>query len=222
MSLLTELTKCIKNDLFIKFYHLRNCSLRNRLYCNSKKLKDKQFIGNFKNCVLISNTKDIFENLAIEDWLYRYQNFDNNQLLLLWFNRPSVVIGRHQNTWREINLEQCSKSNISIARRNSGGGTVYHDLNNLNICFFASKRSYDRKSNLKFIQETIKKNFQINLNINCKEDLILDKTNEKVSGTASKLAHNKSYHHCTLLIDSNLTDLSKFIRKKSVKIKIKI
>lgn len=171
-------------------------------------------IGDFNNCVLVSSSKNIFENLAIEDWLYRHQNFDNNQLLLLWRNAPCVVIGRHQNPWQEINIAQCTKSGVSVARRNSGGGTVYHDLNNLNICFFASKRAYNRKQNLELIRNTIQASFQIDLNINTKEDLILDQ--KKVSGTASKLAYNKSYHHCTLLVSSDLNNLSKFIRKGSV------
>lgn len=171
-------------------------------------------IGDFNNCVLVSNSTNIFENLAIEDWLYRHQNFDHNQLLLLWRNTPCVVIGRHQNPWQEVNLASCSAADVSVARRNSGGGTVYHDLNNLNICFFASKRAYNRKQNLELIRQTIQTNFQIDLNINAKEDLILGE--EKVSGTASKLAYNKSYHHCTLLVDSDLNDLSRFIRKRSV------
>lgn len=178
-----------------------------------KKLIEKP-IGDFDNCVIVSRSRNIFENLAIEDWLYRHQNFDNTQLLLLWRNAPCVVIGRHQNPWQEIQLAQCRLSNVAVARRNSGGGTVYHDLNNLNICFFASKRAYNRKQNLELIRHTIRKHFQIDLNINPKEDLLLDE--KKVSGTASKLAYNKSYHHCTLLVRSDLNNLSKFIRKGSV------
>ena len=219
--------------LFSRNYHLKNqksaektnsdhrstghyhSSSISRPFSSSEK---KQIHGNFRNCILVSQSKNIFENLAIEDWLYRYQNFDDDdsKLLLIWYNTPSIVIGRHQNPWQEINLDQCIRSNVALARRNSGGGTVYHDLNNLNICFFTNKKSYNRKRNLELIQRTIKTSFQIDLTINGKEDLVLDKTNEKVSGTASKLAYNKSYHHCTLLIDSDLNDLSKFIRKRSV------
>lgn len=182
----------------------------------SSKSKENKIQGNFRNCVLVSKSNDIFENLAIEDWLYKYQDFENNELLLIWYNRPSIVIGRHQNPWQEVNLDKCLKSNVSLARRNSGGGTVFHDEKNLNICFFTSKKAYNRRRNLEYVQSTVKTSFGIDLKINAKEDLVLDRTGEKVSGTASKLAYNKSYHHCTLLIDTNLNDLSKFIRKKSV------
>lgn len=213
-----NLTKCINRILYhkIKNHHQ---FLFNKYFSS----KDNQKIkSNFKNCILISKSNSIFENLAIEDFLYRYQDFNNdNHLLLIWFNRPSIVIGRHQNPWQEIKLKECLQSNIDIARRNSGGGTVYHDLNNLNISFFTNKLKYNRKKNLEFIKNTIKSDFKINLNINKKEDLIFDKTEEKVSGTASKLAFDKSYHHCTLLIDSNLTELSKYIRKGSVNFYLK-
>lgn len=78
-----------------------------------------------------------------------------------------------------MNLDECRRSDVNLARRNSGGGTVYHDLNNLNICFFTNKKNYNRKRNLEFIRDAIKNDFQINLNINKKEDLVLD-TGEKV------------------------------------------
>lgn len=78
--------------------------------------------------VYISSSNDIFYNLALEDWLYQNYDFKDESLLLLWSNTPCVVIGRHQNPWTEVNIKQLIQNNIQLSRRNSGGGTVYHDL----------------------------------------------------------------------------------------------
>ena len=43
-------------------------------------------------------------------------------------NTPSVVIGRHQNPWLEVDVEYAKAKKLNLVRRFSGGGAVYHDL----------------------------------------------------------------------------------------------
>lgn len=50
-----------------------------------------------KKSVFVSQSHDIFTNLALEDWLYRNFDFSKHHVLMLWSNDPCVVIGRHQN-----------------------------------------------------------------------------------------------------------------------------
>lgn len=71
--------------------------------------------------VFISQSNDIFTNLAIEDWLYKNSVFSNHHILLIWRNAPCVVVGRHQNPWLESNMRFLSETGVDIARRNSGG-----------------------------------------------------------------------------------------------------
>jgi len=78
--------------------------------------------------VYFSSSQNIFENLALEDYLYQNENFEGQSLLLLWINSPSVVIGRHQNPWVEVNLNELMQKNVAFSRINSGGGAVYHDI----------------------------------------------------------------------------------------------
>ena len=71
-----------------------------------------------KKSVFISQSNDIFTNLALEDWFYRNFDFTNHHVLMLWANDPCVVIGRHQNPFDEANVSNLQKAGIALARRN--------------------------------------------------------------------------------------------------------
>lgn len=168
--------------------------------------------------ILVSTSNDILDNLCLEEWFNRHYDFSqsNEFLLILWHNHPAVVVGRHQNIWSEVSVDYCRTSGIDIVRRNSGGGTVYHDLENLNLSFLTSKKQYDRKRNLNLLGQVLQRRFGIATEISPREDLIISGTGEKVSGTASKLTFNNSYHHCTLLVDVNRSALRSSLRKEAI------
>jgi len=123
--------------------------------------------------VWVSKSQDIFHNLALEDWIYRNMNFTNHHLLLLWKNLPCVVIGRHQNPWRECNVKTMKACNVRLARRNSGGGTVYHDLGNVNCTFFTSREDYNRKNNLLLICSALKRKWSVDAEVTCRDDILV-------------------------------------------------
>ncbi|RCN34467.1 WD domain, G-beta repeat protein [Ancylostoma caninum] len=78
--------------------------------------------------IYVSLSTCIFKNLAFEEYLLRHHDLENEgDALLLWSNKPAVVIGRHQNPWLEANIPFLREYGIDLARRHSGGGTVYHD-----------------------------------------------------------------------------------------------
>lgn len=122
--------------------------------------------------VMISRSTDVFENLALEHWHYKHSDFTNKPMLLLWINKNCVVIGRHQNPWLEVNFDP--ENDVQIARRNSGGGTVYHDSGNLNMTFFTHRDVYNRKNNLELIVETLKSEWNIVTEINKREDIVVE------------------------------------------------
>ncbi|XP_055947999.1 lipoyltransferase 1, mitochondrial-like [Argiope bruennichi] len=167
------------------------------------------------NSIIISQSYDIFQNLALENWLYTSCDFStsNISVLLMWFNEPSVVIGRHQNPWIECAVKFCETNGINIARRNSGGGTVYHDLGNLNLSFLTSRKDYNRKRNLELVCNSINKRWCINLNISKRHDILYN-DQYKVSGTASKLGRKNAYHHCTVLVDVDEAKLHQALHRK--------
>ncbi|XP_039282240.1 lipoyltransferase 1, mitochondrial isoform X2 [Nilaparvata lugens] len=168
--------------------------------------------------VYISQSKDIFTNLALEDWMYKNFDFSKQHILLLWKNDPCVVIGRNQNPWLEANLDALSRDGVEVARRSSGGGTVYHDNGNLNLTFFTPREHYNRRRNLDLVSNALKREWAINAEINQREDMVVDGV-YKISGTASKLGRPNAYHHCTLLVDVNQSNLREALRNKDDEIK---
>ncbi|KAF5290097.1 hypothetical protein FQA39_LY14878 [Lamprigera yunnana] len=167
--------------------------------------------------VYVSQSNDIFTNLAFEDWLYTNREFDDHNILMLWSNDPCVVIGRYQNPWLEANIPFMASTGVQLARRKSGGGTVYQDRGNLNLTFFTSKKQYNRRHNLEFITRAVYKNYGVQININKRDDLTL--RGFKISGTAAKLGRLNAYHHCTLLVDANKVNLRQTLQKNDLNIK---
>ncbi|MHA1368832.1 MAG: lipoate--protein ligase family protein [Promethearchaeota archaeon] len=137
-----------------------------------------------------------------------------------WRNSPSVIVGRNQSISKEVNVTYCLAKNIVIARRITGGGTVYHDAGNYNFSFFVSKSFFTKKTNIHSVQET--NLFFSEIIVRSLEALkyrgleIKDFTSifwngRKVSGAAAYHSGKMILHHATLLVHSNLKNLESAI-----------
>ena len=132
---------------------LRGC----RTFSQSARSTSTSISSSDGGLVLQSRSTDVYQNLALEDWIEANVDLQQRSVLLLWRNQPAVVIGRHQNPWSECNLPAMRRAGIPLARRRSGGGTVFHDLGNLNLTFFTSKKAYDRQRNLRVVTDTLRR-----------------------------------------------------------------
>jgi len=127
--------------------------------------------------VLVSTCRDVYANLAFEDWIYQNGNVADDQkfnLMFLWRNDPCVVVGRHQNVWVECDVNGALSDNINVVRRRSGGGTVYHDSGNLNITFFTSRKGYDRKQNLAMIAGALREQCNLHVAVSKRDDILIN------------------------------------------------
>lgn len=162
--------------------------------------------------VFQSQSTDIHQNLALEDWIESNVDLTNRRMFLIWRSRAAVVIGRHQNPWAECNQEAMRRAGIPLARRRSGGGTVYHDSGNLNLTFFSCRKLYDRQRNLKVVTDALRR-ARPELDVKATErlDIVLN-GKYKISGSASRLSRGASYHHCTLLHSADGSALRSVLR----------
>jgi len=154
-------------------------------------------------CILSPYTNPYF-NLASEE--YFLKNFQED-LFLLYRNTPSIVVGKHQNTLAEINLPFVQEHEILVARRISGGGTVFHDLGNINFAFFTSGKEgelVDYKRATLPILEALK-DMGLEVRLGKRNELLLKGL--KISGTASHVFKQRVLHHGTLLFSSEMEKL---------------
>lgn len=158
---------------------------------------------------------DPFINLATENEIL--ENISENTLHLLFYrNGASVVMGRFQNPYIECDLDKMAKDNIKLVRRQSGGGCVYHDLNNLNYSIIAPRYFHSKDFNHERIIEGLK-DFSINAISTKRVDLFTedkDKVLKKFSGSAFKEKRETAFHHGTFLIDSDLNLLNEYLNPK--------
>jgi len=154
---------------------------------------------------LFSNSTDPKFNLATEEFLLKNIKED---VFFLYVNSPSIVVGKHQNTLAEINLKYVNATQISVHRRLSGGGTVYHDEGNLNFCFILNGEKGKLVDFAKHTQPIINALNQLNIaaKLGKRHDILID--GKKVSGNASHVYKNRVMHHGTLLFDSKLDILN--------------
>ena len=140
----------------------------------------------------------------------------NEEMLVLYVNRQAVVIGKHQNPWIEVNLPELDRRSITLARRISGGGTVFHDPGNLNFSFLGPKKDFDRRENLAFVCKTLA-GLGVSASISDKFDLFVG--DRKISGNAFCYRRDSVLHHGTLLIDADLDALGGLLAPPELAVK---
>lgn len=144
---------------------------------------------------------DAYFNLAAEEYLLKDFSED---IFMLWQDEPSVIVGKYQNVFAEINLDYVEKNNIKVVRRFSGGGTVFHDMGNLNLTFIERNNnvSFDR-----FTERIISMLSKLGVHAETDARRAINIEGLKVSGSAQCVHRDRVMYHATLLFSSNLDSL---------------
>lgn len=171
--------------------------------------------------VFLSDSLNPHLNLATEEWIFH--NLDPaQQILFLWRNEETVVIGRNQNPWSECNLAQMKADNVHLARRTTGGGAVFHDLGNTNFTFLSPREAYKRENNIEVIFKALKQ-FGIQGEASGRNDLLIPFPDgpRKFSGSAYREKKDRAFHHGTLLLHADLTRLAQYLTPNPKKLQAK-
>lgn len=171
--------------------------------------------------LLQSPSSDPFFNVALEDYLVR--NFDKGDeiLLLLYENSDCVMLGKNQSIYKEVNFDFLRKENFTVARRISGGGTVYHGSGNL--CFaFITKFTEKKINNYQFFNFPILKalnDANIPAHFNQRNDIVCN--GYKISGNAQFTNRKNIISHGTLLFNADLQLLNGALKKNIFSVEAK-
>lgn len=160
-----------------------------------------------------------YYNFALEEYLLKEAPED--EYVFFYIHKPSIIVGKFQNTIEEINKEFVDEKNIVVARRLSGGGAVYHDSGNLNFSFVHKAGKEDVNNFKKFTKPVIDalKELGVQAELSGRNDILVDE--KKVSGNAQCFKNGRILHHGTLLYNADMSNLSKSLKVKDLKIKSK-
>ena len=160
-------------------------------------------------------TTDPYLNLAIEEHLF---NTADDDIFMLWQNEPTVVIGKNQNAYAEVDLAYAKENGIHVCRRITGGGTVYHDLGNVNYTFITSKEKAEALDYEYFTKPIIDALAALGLHaeLSGRNDLLCE--GKKFSGNAQHTSNGKILHHGTLLFDTDAEVMSAVLKTDKEKL----
>lgn len=159
-------------------------------------------------------------NLAIEE--YALKNLDiNESYLLFYINKPSIIIGKNQNTIEEVNQDYVEQNEITVVRRLSGGGAVYHDLGNLNFSFITKDDGESFHNFKKFTEPVVKAlgKLGVQAELSGRNDIMAE--GKKISGNAMFATKGRMFSHGTLLFNSEMDHIVSALKVKKDKIESK-
>lgn len=160
---------------------------------------------------LVNESTDPYFNMAFDEWCL--ENIDLDEpVFYLWKNRPSVIIGLNQNASQEVNLEYLRQNGIKLARRVTGGGAVYHDLQNLNYSIIG------RDACPEIFAEALRK-LGIDAELTGRNDIFVG--GKKVSGYAKRIWKDRVLIHGTLMYDVDIDVLTKALTTPVSKLAMK-
>ncbi len=153
-------------------------------------------------------------NIASEEYILAHFTED---VFLLYVNAPSIIVGRHQNTLAEINQDYVRERSIPVVRRLTGGGTVFHDLGNLNFSFIMKRGGDENRGFAKYTAPVLAALRELGV------DAVLEGRNDltigglKFSGNARAVHRDKIQQHGTILFSSRIEDLTQALKVHPLK-----
>ena len=166
----------------------------------------------------INTSFDPAFNLALEELLFK--EFPE-ELFMLWRNRSSVIVGKNQNTLAEVDHQFAEANNISVVRRITGGGAVYHDLGNVNYSLLIHQHQPGADSFSSFARPVVEalQKMGVDAAFSGRNDIEVD--GKKISGSAQCCFQNRTLFHGTLLFEINMELLSKVLTPRQIKMESK-
>lgn len=163
-------------------------------------------------------SRDVYTNVATDEYFLIHKPM---RVFTLWINDNCIVLGKNQNSYKEINHQFVSQNNIKVVRRLTGGGAVFHDQGNLNFTFIEPNAKEHFLNFHKFLTPIVKalEKFGIKATISGRNDILID--NKKFSGNAQYLHNDWLLHHGTIMFSVSMSDVMQALQVNPLKMQAK-
>lgn len=155
-------------------------------------------------------------NMAFDEHCLQQFSFP---IFYLWRNAPSVIIGLNQNPYAEVNLPYLEQHGILLARRVTGGGAVYHDLQNLNYSIIRPVTGDSDSSDVVQMVADALRRLGVPAELSGRNDILVE--GRKVSGYARRVWCDREMIHGTLMFDVDIDTLTQALNVPGSKLAAK-
>ncbi|MGV3043398.1 lipoate--protein ligase [Staphylococcus rostri] len=169
-----------------------------------------------------NNNTDPTLNLAMEEYVLKTVPMDEDESYFLFYvNRPSIIVGKNQNTIEEVHQAYIDEHGIDVVRRISGGGAVYHDFGNLNFSFITKDDGQSFHNFKKFTQPIVDalNEMGVDAEMTGRNDIQVGQA--KISGNAMVKVKDRMFSHGTLMLNSELDEVQNALKVNPAKIQSK-
>ena len=170
---------------------------------------------------IVNNSHDPEYNMAFEEYCFRNLPLENEEYVFLWSNSPTILLGKNQNTYQEINEKYINENGIKVVRRITGGGAIYQDLENLNFSFVTKTKGNEKIDFKKYyipIVNALKK-IGVDAELSGRNDVTIE--GQKCIGASQSVWQGRVLSDGSILFNVEMDALSKALTVRKEKLESK-
>ncbi|UTC61485.1 lipoate--protein ligase [Treponema sp. OMZ 788] len=170
---------------------------------------------------IVNNSHDPEYNMAFEEYCFRNLPLEDEEYVFLWSNSPTILLGKNQNTYQEINEKYINENGIKVVRRITGGGAIYQDLENINFSFVTKTKGNEKIDFKKYyipIVNALKK-IGVDAELSGRNDVTID--GQKCIGASQSVWQGRVLSDGSILFNVEMEALSKALTVRKEKLESK-
>lgn len=166
-----------------------------------------------------TGSTNVYHNFAVEYYLTAVKPRDE-MTFLFWRTTPTLMIGKYQNPYEEVDVAYAKEHDIALVRRMSGGGTIFTDLGGWQFSFIDPEGREDIAFE-KYTKPVLQALEALDLPVTFsgRNDLLLH--GKKFSGNAQYKLNDRTVHHGSLLFATDFKTMveATTVRKEKIQSK---